>query len=524
MSAPAANRRTEIIHPAAFTARILFFTSAALALIASLQFAVTDRNLPVPLLSVLDVIVIIGGLVGMIFGYRHMGKFTIPMESPMEFADVGNVRRALELQSISGKDNIIIRRFGLGHFLLTMLSDAQLVSMSRHIQGIAIRSAKTGSKIIVVTTLLIVLAVLAPEAGIGLSILIVGVAWSAFYVWVMIYLRSWSGRMTTRDMASSMVEGAGHPQTLFQLLENRARNLQASLGPVRMFAKQPLLTPTGVQDTGNFDSFVLYEEPPEVTTGGAQTQFGTVVAPVAAIGLITGFWILHEVLSGWLATAADGIPGPLDPNVMLVLLFGLLLSGVALRLAWKLDSTFRFTSNMILIVLDGIYSQSRVRIGRSIVDSNESENLATRADIRINLFAGEALSETPHILKPRELSGLTAGARPSQLIELFRSDVDAFSLKGVAPIGIKFQGAGGDITSANLAISAARAGMEAPAIAASTGQSLPRLAGPQPALTAATVPELPAADTKVETKDCPMCAETVKAAARKCKHCGFMFE
>jgi len=506
-SVPAANRRTEITHPAAFTARMLFFTSAALVLISTLQFTVSDRNQVAPILSILDVTVIIAGIAGAFFGYRHMGKFTIPAESPADFSDVRTIVGALERQSIGGKDNVIIQRRGIGHFLLTLIPDVQLVAMSSRIRGIATTEAKRGSRAILITIAILLWALFSPRSGPALPYLAAGVAWSGFYIWVMLYLRSWGGRSTTRHMGSSMVEGAGHPQTLFQTLENRARSLQNLSGPVRVFSKQPLMQAAGVNDTGKFDSFLLYEEPPDIQSNGSPAQFGTMTAPLAAIGAIACIWILHTEL----AAASE------NADMYFLVISALLLCISALRLCWKLDSIFRFSSNVILVEMDGTYSQSKVRIGKSVYDSNESENTATRSDIRINYFAAEAWSETPHILKPRELSALAASPRAAQLIETFRSDAETFTSKGVAPIGIRFeQPAASEITGYNLKVMGAQAGIRASVTAA----------GAMPLAMPARPVEVPARliESSEDTKVCPDCAETIKAAARKCRFCGRVFE
>jgi len=292
------------------------------------------------------------------------------------------------------------------------------------------------------------------------------------------------------------------------MLDNRARSLQACAGPVRLNSKQPLMQSVGVQDTGIFDSYLLYEEPPAVAGDGAQTKFGTVVTPVAAVVLVAAVWLLHEGLEAPYPSSAAYV----------VIVAAMAVAAAAIRLAWKLDSTFRFRSNLVLIDIDGTYSQSRVRIGKSVYDSNESENTATRCDIRVNCFAGEALSETDDILNARELSGLAESPRAAELIELFRSDVAAFASKGVAPIGIHVPAATMEITKLNLSIQSARAAI---------ARAAPHLDGMVPALDAApltqpVVPHLMAAS--IDEKICPDCAETVKAAAKKCRFCGYIFE
>jgi hypothetical protein len=50
-----------------------------------------------------------------------------------------------------------------------------------------------------------------------------------------------------------------------------------------------------------------------------------------------------------------------------------------------------------------------------------------------------------------------------------------------------------------------------------------QLGNPAP-VEASSEDEVPALPTGEETKLCPDCAETVKAAARKCRFCGYEFE
>jgi hypothetical protein len=500
------NRRSKVIHPGTPNARFLLFTSVALVLLSATQLALFDKASGAFLPNLLDICVILAGVTGFFFAYRHLGTFTIPAESPREFADYRILRNALQYQSIYGKDNVIISKRGLFHFLLALIPDANLVSLNPRIRGRVMKEAVKGARCILVTVAILIWAIFS-SSTVALPYLIVGLAYSAFYIWTIWYFRSWSGVLTTRHLGSAMIESAGHPQTLFQLLENRVRSLHGNAGPMRTIAQPPAMQKTGVENTGTFESFLLYELPPEVIDAGSLTRFGTIVTPIASIGLVAGVWMLHLGLTATQSFA-----------FYFCVIGALCLSGLALQLAWRLDTRFRFASNIILITLEGTFFQASVTVGKSLYDSHESQNTAVRSDIRMNCYACEAQSETPGMMVQRELVGAQASPRAAELIDLFTFEGKRFGEKGVSPIAMEFDGSSSEINKYNLGVVSARAAIQASA----TGGVGQQPAQPEPpAQIAAPTAMIEQGDGM---KTCPDCAESVKKAARKCRFCGHIFE
>ncbi len=495
------NRRSRVTHPGTPNARVALGASAILVLISGAQLLMFDRTNGGFFPNFVDVTVILAGIASFFYALRHMGTITIPAESPCEFSNYGVVLNALKYQSIYGKDNVIISKPGPQHFLLGLIPEASLVSMSPWVRNIAIQQAAIGAGYTIVTVALIIWAVFWPSSD-AVPYVSVGLAYTAFYLWTMWYFRHWGGILTTRHLKTMTLDSAGHPRTLFQLLENRVRSVHGNAGPIRMISKPPEMESAGVQDTGTFDSYVLYELPPEVTDGGPMARFGIIVAPAACLGMVAGVWLLHS-----------GAYGGRDFTYYFCVAAGLWLCWSALSLAWRLDTRFRFLSQIILITLDGTFFRSSVTVGRSLYDSHESQNTAVRSDIRVNFYASELLSETSGMLDPRELAGAQATERAAGLIGLFTADAERFQHKGVGTLGLDFGDAAADINRYNLGAASARAAIQPPP--AGVSEPGKEAAPPQPP------PEI---EQGGETKTCPDCAESVKRAARKCRYCGHIFE
>ena len=208
-------------------------------------------------------------------------------------------------------------------------------------------------------------------------------------------------------------------------------------------------------------------------------------------------------------------------------------------------SRYRFKSTIAFVMAEGTIGRSEVKAGKGWNDSFESANLVVRSDSTMRLYAASLLTETLSVdetARPGKPVSNRLGARPqgpqewldrrtryiiradrdsasNRALKLLNEVVDAYERAGIVVRPIEPTDGGlNQMAQANLAF------QQASALATGGSARLGEAGG-------TTAPfQLPRSASSAlsaqadETKICPMCAETVKAAALKCRFCGHMFE
>lgn len=324
---------------------------------------------------------------------------------------------------------------------------------------------------------------------------------------------------TLSHRKSQYVDGAGHPSALFAILEETARFLDWNGLPIRVSKEEPALVSGGVSDSGTFKATMLVENQPRPIKPETSGVAAGLLLFGGATALLFGFWGLGSLR---IPFRQPDYPRdlPLFGQAILTFLVALVLIVLGRRLlrhARRLYSGFRFNSKLFLLEFDGTFSRAQVTVGRAVMDSIESQNLVVRSEFSIVYYAAEAVSETAALDEPRDLLELKAALEVLQDLERFEAAVRAYQTKGAKPVGVELgDPATHDIVRANLTISNLRR-VGRPAT------ELPQPPNP-PELKGMDTPAALTASAGGDTKVCPECAETVKAAARKCRFCGYRFD
>lgn len=321
------------------------------------------------------------------------------------------------------------------------------------------------------------------------------------------------------DHSTQYYKGFGHPTHLFSRLPICAAQLALPGFVNRIYRWGDMERSGVVQDTGEFAATVFIERQPEVL----RTESSVVGVWLLGVG-----WVWRIVAVGILAV----VPLYFGPLLASSLLAGLLILGVAARLFYKggvykqegvdLLDALRFKSVGVLINFQGEISRSSVKVGVSSLDSISSENLSTRSNFTAQFAAAEMITEARDIEDRRYLLELRQSESSQEWIRCLQSEIAQLREERIRPVGVELTSAESmELADANLRILAEQSGTlrrsgEADRVPA---QSIPELlpARAQPD----RVPDLPSpADFKV----CPDCAERVRAAANRCRFCGYRFD
>lgn len=322
--------------------------------------------------------------------------------------------------------------------------------------------------------------------------------------------------------------GFGHPSQLFSRIPDLALPLRWDNFPNRIIKGGGETASSVVGDIGNFSGYLLIEQQPVLEKKGK-----------------TGYkyWIF---LVGWLLALISAviffvffIPQVITLQNNFITLFGILLFGWAsmvnsrkfLNRAEALFEILTFKSQAILIDLEGNLFRSDIRIGKAMVDSIESSNVAIRSDFTARFWSAELLSEVKTIDSKRDLLAFRINKESEAWMNFFKQEILKLRDEGIKPLGVDFRTSEVDnMVKANVAISAMRSDGEenkllsyqqSPVSQSSKpkentnsqphrSEQLPSQSGTQPILVG-------------EYKECPRCAEMVRAKASVCRFCGYEF-
>ena len=202
--------------------------------------------------------------------------------------------------------------------------------------------------------------------------------------------------------------------------------------------------------------------------------------------------------------------------------------------AMMLFMSVKFQSTAILMDLTGTLFRADVKVGNSIADSIESSSVVVRSDFTAHFFSAELVSEASQLDTERELLAIDKTQESLEWIGFFREGINILREEGVKHVGVDLSSDEvREIAQANIGNSAHRSSAieRAQLEAAHGGEEPLKLLEelhegkeePEEEIDQASETE-PEVDQSVEYKECPDCAEMVRARARKCRFCGYRFD
>lgn len=338
---------------------------------------------------------------------------------------------------------------------------------------------------------------------------------------------------TVADEGSEYYRGFGHPTQLFNRLPDLGTSLTWQGFPNRAYSSWDERALASVGDTGTFQGYLIIEQQPQpigtpsVAAGYLLLGAGWLLT-LAGYGIFL-FQLLPEPIRRWGTTTADPfLYAPIFVLAMGATAWIATRSGTYFnRQARKLFEATRFRSPAILIECAGNLSRADVRVGKSMADSIESSSIVVRSDFTARFWAAELISEAARLDEPRELLALNATPESQKWVDLFEREIYKLRAEGVQPLKVELATEEvSQIVDANVAISAGReaATKRAQLQSASEESAPPAFPGQAQAQLESGEPPDPSVPIPDGWKECPDCAEIVRARARKCRFCGYRFD
>lgn len=184
--------------------------------------------------------------------------------------------------------------------------------------------------------------------------------------------------------------------------------------------------------------------------------------------------------------------------------------------AYLLFNIYQYDSVFAFFDINGTIGKSEITAGKAITDSIETKNIVVRSDSQFKIFTTRFLSECYNLNGDRFITAMIIDSYVDEVTTQLMQVINNFKSEGVTVRGIDVTSESiNQITQANLMIHEAR----------KTSRSLPvsdsQKSIPQEteSLENSTTPP-----TESDTKECPRCAETIKAKAKMCRYCNYEFE
>lgn len=227
--------------------------------------------------------------------------------------------------------------------------------------------------------------------------------------------------------------GAGDPSAIPPAIEKAMMEMRMQDIPNRVIREGFTKITGGEGKTGDFSGQLYIENQP------AFSEYrNSPYAYLALVGAIVfGVWGVGSLLNASLGRDLSTTGQVL--NVLWTAITSIVLMRIGssmFRRAHYILGSFRYESVMAMLSIEGQYGIVRVRAGRSMTDSVESENTTLRSDGELRLYATKLLTESYMLKGRRHIIGMVVDEDADRATELLLRAIQQFERRGVRIRGV----------------------------------------------------------------------------------------
>lgn len=470
------------------------------------------------------IILLISGLSFLLSGIKHMKKITITPEIPPAFKNYQTIYENL----LKGKLDIYkFPDFGPLKFAYNYINDKipYLTPPKRSVVTMNVSFLKKYIFLLVIILVAFFVQNYFPqglfiEAGIDpISIkipivflfLLFALMAIGFYTILMIIPENIPRQVVSENFAT--INGGGDPNSICPAIDKTFNEFRFDKLPNYSyksgFAK---IEDLSFNESGSYDGNYALETHPRYLDRNEKETIPTIYLILAVLSLIIS--LIYFGTINLTELRFSSIQSALGHFLAGAIFLGT--SRNFFRRAFILYNTYQFESVFAYFDITGSIGKSEITAGKAITDSIETKNIVIRSDSQFKIYTTRLLSESYDLNGNRNITAMNIDNNIEEITQRLLQTISNFKEEGVTVRGIDVTAESiNQITQANLMIHEARKSTKSlPVSQEQRILSEQNNSGPNETL------NLDASDTK----ECPRCAETIKAKAKMCRYCNYEFE
>ena len=507
---------------------LLFFSFPVLLKIEVVINSIIEENFDLTLYlipeAVLGLILFFASLGFLLGGLKNLKKVTITPNDPPEFNHYERIIDSIE----KGKLEIYkLPNFGPLKFAYNYLSDKipflkpsqrrvvemNVIFLRRYIFLLIIIFSAHYSQKFIPSDVFYELEIQPGSVQFPFTFLILLFAFLAFsFYTIFLLIPNNIPRQEVKEEIAT-IRGGGDPNQFCPLLERAFLNYRFNKLPNRKYKSGfEKIEELSFNETGSFQGRFVMETHPKFLGSSRMGAAPVIFIIVAILSLVISLFYLQR--TDIYNENTYGFPG-----LILNFIAGFIFLRTSVKFfhrASLLLNSYNFESFLVSVDIEGTIGKTEITAGKAITDSIETKNIVIRSDSQLKVYATKIESENKNISDNRYITAMVTDDSVIEVLETIIKEINNFRDEGVAVRGVDISSESiSQITQANVKIQGAKRNYK-------TENELQERK--VMAIEETISEEHLHPNNNPDTKECPQCAETIKAKARICRFCQYQFE